>query len=148
MTRAYPLSHGGRISSLSVVRKCLRHGTNLIGEPGGVLFRRSLSQETGKFDAGIGYLIDLDYWFRLLMRGDAYYLPDQLVSFRISGASWSVAIGNRQSEDFRRFIDRVSARPEYGTGAFEILAGGVMARIHNLLRICLYKYLDMRGARL
>jgi len=143
MTRGYPLRRGGRIDGRSALQTCLRRGTNLIGEPGAVLFRKSLADQVGGFDAGIGYLLDLDYWFRLLLRGDAYYLPEILASFRVSGRSWSVAIGAGQSEDFRRFITRISEQPEYGTGAVERLAGSVMARLHNLLRICLYKFLHV-----
>jgi len=142
MTRGYPYPRGGQVSNRSVIRSCIRRGTNLIGEPGGVLFRKSLTHEIGGFDAGIGYVIDLDYWFRLLMRGDAYYVPERLVSFRVSSGSWSVATGNRQSDDFRRFIAKVSANPAYGTGTADILIGNAMARANNLSRMFVYKYLQ------
>ncbi len=144
MTRNYPQCRGGRISSHSAIRTSLRRGTNLIGEPGGVLFRKSLADDIGGFDASIGYVTDLDYWFRLLMRGEAYYLPERLVSFRVSNGSWSVAIGNKQSEDFLRFIAKASAATAYGTGVATILTGKVMARANNLLRMCVYKFLQLR----
>jgi len=139
MGRHYPRHRSGRINSRSAIRACLRRGSNLIGEPGGVLFRKSLADEVGGFDASIGYVIDLDYWFRLLMRGDAFYVPEKLVSFRVSSGSWSVAIGKRQSADFQRFIARVSDTPAFGTGVAEIIAGNVMARVNNLLRMCVYR---------
>lgn len=144
MTRKYPQLRGGRISSQSARRSCIRRGTNLIGEPGGVLFRKSLTHKVGGFDASIGYLIDLDFWFRLLMHGDAFYVAEKLVSFRISRGSWSVAIGNRQSEDFQRFITKTAANPAFGIGNVEIIAGNLMARVNNLLRMCVYKFVQQR----
>lgn len=124
---------------------CLRSGTNLIGEPGGVLFRKKMADYVGGFDGSIGYVIDLDYWFRLLLRGDAYYLPEKLVSFRISSRSWSVAIGNRQCVDFRRFIAKVAAKSEIRPGVIDIVAGNVMALVNNLLRMCVYTFLQRKG---
>ena len=147
MTRNYPRCQGGRINSQSVLQSCLRRGTNLIGEPGGVLFRKLLADETGGFDACIGYVVDLDYWFRLLLRGDAFYLPEKLVSFRISGSSWSVAIGNRQSRDFHRFIDRVADNPSYKTVFADIWAGRISSWIQNLLRLSVYTFLKVRSVQ-
>ena len=63
----------------------------------------------GGFDARHPYVIDLDYWLRLLMHGNAWYCPQALASFRVWGGSWSVAIGLRQSRDFSALMaDRKS----------------------------------------
>jgi len=145
MTRNYPRHRGGVISSRSAIRDSLQSGTNLIGEPGGVLFRKSLADKVGGFDASIGYVVDLDYWFRLLIRGDAYYLPEKLVSFRIAIGSWSDAIGNKQKDDFLRFIDKVASNPAFAIEKSIFITGKVMARVNNLLRLCLYKILQIRN---
>lgn len=145
MTRKFPRHAGGRINSHSVIRSCLRHGTNLIGEPGGVLFRKNLADAIGRFDASIGYVIDLDYWFRLLLQGDAYYLPLPLVSFRVSEETWSVAIGNKQGVDFQQFIARTAANSAFKAGLTDIVAGNIMARVNNLLRMCVYTFVRHRG---
>ena len=65
----------------------MRWGTNLIGEPGAVLFRRDLALKVGGFYAENPYVIDLDYWLRLLAQGDAYYLDQPLASFRVNPGS-------------------------------------------------------------
>lgn len=148
MVRNYPQHQGGQISSRSAIRSSLRFGTNLIGEPGGVLFRKSLADKVGGFDASIGYIVDLDYWFRLLVHGDAYYLAEKLVSFRVSLGSWSFAIGNNQCTDFSHFIDRVAANPAYDIDKTIFITGKVMARANNLLRLLLYKFLQMRDKQL
>lgn len=144
MIRDYPCRRDRQISSRSVIRSCIRRGTNLIGEPGGVLFRKSLADAVGEFDASIAYLIDLDYWFRLLMHGQAFYVAERLVSFRVSSGSWSVSFGNKQREDFQRFIAKVAANPAFDIGNAEIISGKVMAQVNNLLRMCVYKYLQTR----
>jgi glycosyltransferase involved in cell wall biosynthesis len=144
VSRGYPGSRGGRIAGKDVVRHCARLGTNLLGEPGAVLFRRSLANRIGRFDASCAYVVDLDYWYRLLAHGDAFYLPERLAAFRVSSGSWSVAIGARQYDDFRRFLEKYRALPQYGLGAFDVLLGRTMARLNNVLRLLVYRVLIRR----
>lgn len=137
--RGCPGCGEGPVDAKTLVRRCIRFGTNLIGEPGGVMMRRSLLHQVGSYDGSIGYLIDLDYWIRVLKYGDAYYLNRSVSTFRISSGSWSVAIGGKQSEAFRRFITMVSRSPEWRIGFFDQLSGRVMARLNNLLRLVVYR---------
>ncbi|MGH9809969.1 MAG: glycosyltransferase family 2 protein, partial [Terriglobia bacterium] len=139
MVRRYPGGDTGVVPANRLARRCVRYGTNLIGEPGGVLFRRAVAAAVGAFDASLPYLIDLDYWIRLLKMGDAYYLHQPLVSFRVSPGSWSVAIGAEQSREFRRFIDRIRKTTDFGIGPIDIAAGNVMARANNRLRMLIYR---------
>jgi hypothetical protein len=143
--RGYPRHQGGVIPAGKIIRSCARYGTNLIGEPGGVLFRHTLARETGLFDASQPYLIDLDYWFRLLRKGDAHYSSEPLAEFRVSAQSWSVAIGKRQSVDFCDFIDRINRTPQYPVNRFDILAGHFMARINKYSRLIFYRFVLKRG---
>lgn len=143
-TRGYPEGRDGEVDAVSLVRRCVRRGTNLLGEPGSVLFRRSLAEKVGAFDASIPYIIDLDYWVRLLMYGNAYYLTSPVATFRVSPGSWSVAIGTRQSDEFRSFINRLVVQQRWRIASYDILAGNIMAWINNLMRLVFYK-LVMRG---
>lgn len=138
--RGYPGAREGVISGKALVRRCVRFGTNLIGEPGSVLMRKSLADQVGAFDGSLGYIIDLDYWVRLLAHGDAYYLESPVSSFRVSGGSWSVAIGGRQSVEYRHFIARLRAQPQWQIGSLDALAGNIMARLNNLMRLAFYKF--------
>jgi glycosyltransferase involved in cell wall biosynthesis len=52
LTRRYPGS-GGVIPARTAVRNCIRSGANLLGEPGGVLFRTALARRVGAFDASL-----------------------------------------------------------------------------------------------
>lgn len=137
--RSYPGASSGVIHAHSIMRKCIRRGTNLIGEPGAVLFRAETARAIGGFDAGIPYVIDLDYWFRLLLKGDAYYFSDALSSFRISEESWSVAIGAGQGENFRRFIRKICDAPEFSINQLDNISGSIMATLNNLARLAFYR---------
>lgn len=134
--RGYPGGREGLIARSRIVRDCVRRGTNLIGEPGAVLFRKSLADRVGAFDATEPYVIDLDYWFRLLAHGDAYYCPEQLAGFRVSASSWSVAIGTAQSGEFRRFVARAASSATFG----DRCVGRVMAYLNNLARLAFYRF--------
>lgn len=141
MQRGYPGGKEGRISAAAIARRCVRRGTNLVGEPGGVMFRTALARRVGAFDAIHPYVVDLDYWLRLLAHGDARYLPQPLVSFRVSAGSWSVAIGAGQAEDFRKLIERVAAQPAYGISAFDRASGRFLAGANARLRRLFYRFM-------
>lgn len=141
MHRAAFGAHARRLGLREIVATCMRKGTNVIGEPGNVLMRRELVERAGTFDATYGYMIDLDYWFRLLRLGDAYYLPQTLSSFRISKGSWSVAIGSRQYQEFRAFAHKYAALPEYGIGRVELARSTAMAWVNARARQWIYRWL-------
>jgi glycosyltransferase involved in cell wall biosynthesis len=132
----------GVIAAHRLIRLCVRRGTNLIGEPGSVLFRMSAARASGNFNGTIPYVIDLDYWVRLLDHGDAYYIDNPLSSFRVSGGSWSVEIGERQSNEYIRFIDLVSIeRIEYISN-FDKFLGRLAAELNGFLRRLFYRFLS------
>lgn len=141
LRRGYPDGREGAISAETVKRACVRRGTNLIGEPGAVLFRRSLARSIGPFDATNPYVIDLDYWFRLLAHGDAYFCDEPLASFRVSTGSWSVDIGGRQSRDFRAFLKRVAPRAT----ALDRSIGFCSTLLNNIGRLAFYRLYLSRG---
>lgn len=137
--RGYPLNLDQRIDRQQLIRSTIRSGANLVGEPGAVLFRRTASQVVGKFDASISYVVDVDYWLRLLAVGDAYYLCNPLASFRVSAISWSVAIGSRQIEQYWQFIDRVARAYPSRLSAVDRISGRVRAIFNTLLRMVFYR---------
>jgi len=138
--RTYSDIDSGMVAAHILIRNCLRRGTNLIGEPGSVMFRKQLADAVGDFDASIPYVLDLDYWFRLLLNGDSYYLSEKLASFRVSGGSWSVAIGARQSIDYRRFIEKISLDSAFSTRKIDIFFGNIMASLNKYLRLAFYRF--------
>lgn len=129
----------GRVSAPALIRDCVRRGTNVIGEPGAILFRRTLAQKVGRFDGQQGYVIDLDYWLRLLAHGDAWYIADPVASFRVSDGSWSVAIGRRQSRQFTQFLVRMKAAGLVSGTHMDFAIGKAAALTNNILRLVFYR---------
>jgi glycosyltransferase involved in cell wall biosynthesis len=144
MTRGLPRAIEGRIEGLLLIKRCIHAGTNLIGEPGNVLFRRDLVKIVGVFDATYPFLVDLDYWFRILMHGDAHYTPERRSSFRVCPGSWSVAIGGKQYLDFKGFIDKFHADARFRISGTDRAIGLTMARLNSLARLLVYRYLFFR----
>lgn len=137
-SRGYPGGKEGRIDAQRLMCACVRRGTNLLGEPGAVLFRRSLAEKIGSFDATNPYVIDLDYWVRLLAHGDAYFCPSALASFRLSRQSWSVAIGSEQSSDFRHFVARHTAQGSLPATALDRFFGRFTPALNSAARQVFY----------
>lgn len=132
---------GRRLTADAIFRRCLRRGTNVIGEPGGVLFRRALVDTVGPFDAAFGYVVDLDYWLRLLAHGDGYYIPEALVSFRVSRGAWSVAIGADQAAAFSGLTAKIVKQGRLRAGPLDLAIGRTLAPLNNALRLFLYRFL-------
>jgi glycosyltransferase involved in cell wall biosynthesis len=139
MSRGLKGAKTGRIAAAALVRACVRGGTNKIGEPGAVLFRKSLSDRIGGFNGIQGYVIDLDYWVRLLQHGDACYLDEPVSTFRVSAGSWSVAIGGDQAKQYRDFLDRMRAAGLIAPSGFDMALGRVTASINNIARLLFYR---------
>ena len=141
MRRGLPRTRAGRIDGFGLMKRCVRAGTNLIGEPGNGLFRRELIARVGTYDARYPYLVDLDYWFRVLLHGDAYYTATHSSSFRICPGSWSVAIGGNQHRDFRGFVDRFHADDRFQISRTDRLIGMAKARVNTVARALVYRHL-------
>lgn len=147
MVRGYPKRHSGIVDARSLLRQCVRRGTNVIGEPGSVLFRRESAALAGRFDASIPYVLDLDYWVRLLCHGDAWYIKAPLASFRVSVGSWSVRIGARQSLEYQMFIRKLALERRFAASGPDILVGKLMAKVNAMLRSVLYRVLAMHAVK-
>lgn len=131
--------HTGRFSGQYAVKKNIRAGTNLIGEPTAVLFRAEVLTKAGQFDISIPYVIDLDFWCRILLQGDIYIIPESLCVFRVSATSWSVTVARSQSQDFQRFITRLGEDPSYQLDFLDKVLGRIMALVNRILRQVFYK---------
>jgi glycosyltransferase involved in cell wall biosynthesis len=141
MTRGLPGAKAGRVAALDLIRRAVRAGANPIGEPGNGLFRRELINKVGLYDASHPYLVDMDYWFRVLMHGDAYYTATQASSFRLCPGSWSVAIGGKQYCDFKGFVDKFRADARCQILRSDRAIGLLKARLNTVARAFYYWYL-------
>lgn len=140
LTRGGPWREGP-VSAEDAVRRCVRAGTNLIGEPSAVLLRAGAGRRAGGFDGRIPYLIDLDYWLRLMAFGPAWAIDAPLVSFRVSPQQWSAAIGRRQHAAFNAFTDELLAAKRFPVTGLDRLRGRLAARLNGIARGWFYRAL-------
>ena len=128
----------GEVEYRNILQKCIVSGTNQIGEPSAVLFRKEVARKVGCFDGSIPYVIDLDFWVRLLEHGNGYCLKPPMVSFRISPSQWSAAIGRRQSRQFMEFLSMLVLTGRFQIGAMARLRARVMASLNQVGRLLIY----------
>jgi glycosyltransferase involved in cell wall biosynthesis len=132
------------LSGPAAQRAIIRSGTNPLGEPGAVLFRRALAVQCGVFDGTRLFVIDVDYYCRLLRHGGLCALSEPLCTFRVSSDSTSVRMLHRQAREFISFA-RAFARTSPGLICkTDIVRACVMAAFNNILRMVFYCYLALR----
>jgi len=136
--RHYPGS-SGRVAGHEVIRKIVRRGTNIIGEVSSVIIRREAVATAGEFDGSIPYVIDLDYWVRVLQHGDLLVMKEYLSAYRVSGTSWSVAITASQAENFATFITKINNVYGMALSPLDMFVGSLMARLNSQLRRVFYR---------
>jgi glycosyltransferase involved in cell wall biosynthesis len=137
MRRRYP-GAGGPIPGLEAVRRCVRAGTNLIGEPAAVLMRAGLISRAGAFDGTNLYVIDLDFWARLLLQGSLFVIHEPHCGFRISRTAASTRIRSSQSRDFRLWIERLGRDPRFGLARGDLRWGKFRAAANEMMRRMIY----------
>lgn len=133
MRRRFPF-RPGLVNGRKLIRKCVRWGLNLIGEPVVGLFRRRVLNETAMCDASNPYYIDLALWAELLKRGDAYIDPEYLAEFRVSRARTTARIGRRQAAYFRDFVRTMRRDSFYPVNVFDIIPAYLLSAQWCLLR--------------
>ena len=137
MTRRFSGARG-KIAGGDAIRRNVRAGTNLIGEPTAVLFRAGAVPLAGSFRADMRYVIDLDFWCRLLLHGDLCVVHRTLCVFRVSSDSWSCQVGNSQNTDFSWLAGELRRDMRFGvTGTDEVL-GKSRALLNKHLRRLFY----------
>lgn len=141
-----PLGHRGVVHREQALPRIVRSGTNTIGEPVTVLLRRSVIDVVGPFESQLPYLVDLDYWCRVLEVAPAYVLPETLCSFRVSTQSWSAALAAGQGDQLCTFLQRLQRRhPDLITAA-DVRLGCLRGRGIAFARRLLYRGLRARAA--
>ena len=90
-------------SSLVAQMMLLGGAGNWIGEPTSVMFRRQLALAAGGLRDDIYQLVDVDFWFRLMLRSTVCFVPHEL-SVRTHSAGTESA---RNTETGRSWLDHL-----------------------------------------
>lgn len=145
LMRRGPRGRARRVPGRVAIHDIARRGTNLVGEPSAALFRREAGLAAGLFADEATYVVDVDFWMRLLLRGDLFLLTDALSAFRVQQGAWSVSATSRQARDMSTLLTRVASDPYSGVQPWEVCLGGVRAALNANLRRAFYLAVLRRG---
>lgn len=120
--------HDGRVA----IRRTVRSGTNIFGEPAAVLLRRADLAAVGGWWADYPYVIDVATYALVLLRGDLYAVDRPLAAFRVSAGQWSVALADRQAAQVIGFHTELARREPGLLSRADRFRGAAMA--HGLAR--------------
>jgi glycosyltransferase involved in cell wall biosynthesis len=123
---------GGRKEPADIVRKMIRIGTNIIGEPVCGLYPSILLKKTRGYSAVVPYTIDLEFWVQLLKLGDLYAIDEPLCAFRISDASWSSRIGDLRHQQFLEFMENTAAEDQFEITELDMFIGRFNSALHSM----------------
>lgn len=135
--RNFPRQKGVLLGK-DAIKRIVRYGANPIGEPTAVLFRSDILKKNGYFCGSIPYIIDLDYWCRILLHGNLYVIPESLCAFRVFSKAWSAKIGYLQINHFIQFIDRLNKDKRYELNQLDCNLGRLRSIFNGIARNLFY----------
>lgn len=132
----------GKYDGRDAIRRIVRAGRNLLGEPLAVLFRQDLLERVGPVDP---LMSDLDYWCRLLQTGDLYVIRESLAAFRVSESSQSVHENKQHPQNQRRYFRKLRADGAAPITRLDLAIGRMRSLRDRYLRHLIYVYVRLRG---
>ncbi|MFT4147702.1 MAG: glycosyltransferase family A protein [Micrococcaceae bacterium] len=134
----------GVVSGAEAVRKTVRSGTNIFGEPAAVMMRREYLEKVGFWNGNNGYYIDAGTYVRVLAYGDFYAIQKPLASFRLSTGQWSVQLAKEQAQQAANFHrEAQEIFPKYITKT-DVTIGDAAAKVQAFARRLMYVVLAKR----
>lgn len=138
-TKKFPFK-SGFIKASSAINYNYIFGKNVIGEPGAGLFKRIAFEKIGNYDASNSYLIDLDFWFRVLLLGDLYVIPEPMASFRINKGAETTKLKNNQAQLFMVFAKKFLNDKRFKISKFHYFLAYINSYLMQFLRGIILKF--------
>ena len=133
----------GLVRGDTAVRRTVRGGTNMLGEPACVTVRRSVLADVGGWADGHPYVIDQATYAKVLRLGDLVAQPRALAAFRLSAQQWSVSLAREQARQVAAF--HRSLLDDYGVvSVTDVRIGNARALAIAYLRRLVYLRLGSR----
>jgi len=137
LTKKFP-GKTGYLNGLKSIRKSIHYGTNIIGEPASVLFKRNVLESSGYFSTDNLFVMDFDLWSRMLLFGDLYAIDKVLYEFRISTSSLSTNMGIGQVNLFNKFVDKLYEDKRFKINRIDKFRGKIMSLLMGIARNGVY----------
>lgn len=133
MTKKFPFK-SGLINSKNAITANFLFGTNKIGEPSCGLFKKDLFKQVGEYDKQNNYMVDLDFWLRVLLTGNLFVIPESLASFRINTNATTTKTKNSQAKLFIQFAKKIYKDKRYSISLILFYHSCSAATIMQFLR--------------
>ena len=125
----------------AAMRRSIRAGTNLFGEPPAALLHRETALLAGGFSPDWSFCTDLDFWARILQHGGVYVESEALCAFRVSAQSWSIVLARTQAHEFANWLRYCRSEKLVGLTPVDRVLGLLNAYVLMVLRWCFYRLL-------
>jgi glycosyltransferase involved in cell wall biosynthesis len=120
-----PVARGRVHAGGDIIRQTFATLGNPVGQPTAVMFRAGSGRAAGPFRGDLPYYLDVEYWLRLLRRGNLFCCGRPLYGYRIHGRSATSSI-DRLREERKRFA---AVAAEYGLPVPDPEAPGMRLRL-------------------
>ncbi len=124
------------INGRHAIKKSMRAGRNIIGEPSVVLLDAKILRASGDFEQP-QFTPDIKMWFKMLTGSNLLFLNKSLASYRISSTSTSTSVASTQGSQFVQLINEVigtdSIRVDKFTQRVGLLRSHLNARIRKVI---------------
>ena len=121
------------ISGRVAIRKSIRSGRNIIGEPSVVLIKTSVLKSAGPFESP-AFTPDIKMWFKILQKNNLYFINKTLASYRISEQSTSSSVSKSQGAQFVTLIRETTKTDSTIAGRFNAIIGRIRSHLNSQLR--------------
>ncbi len=136
----------GLIAGEAAIKVAYLRGTNVLGEPVAVLFRRDALLRALSWDDSNPFLLDLTLYAKVARTGDLVVRKESIGAFRVSTQSWSTRLVGEQVRQFRLWQDTFAASLSSPPTSGERRRAFVGLHTQALLRRAAYRWLRMKGS--
>lgn len=128
---------GGRHNGPMFLQWWLKRGLqpNFIGEPCFVMMRRTLMEDVGLFSEELRQVLDVEYWVRLLLEADWYYIADDLGEFRVhrKAASYTHFLEGADVQEHFTFLEHLRTLFPKGSSEWSSLDASLDQRFADVI---------------
>ncbi len=138
--------HEGLNSGADVIRACWAQGTNVIGEPLAVLFRREPLSSALPWDDRNPLVLDLMLYAKVAAAGDVTVRRSSVGAFRVSTSSWSTRLAGVQRQQFESWQREYEASLPTPPSRVDVIRARSANHAQALLRRGAYAWLRLKGS--
>ena len=132
------------INGRRAIKKSMRAGRNIIGEPSIVLLDAKLLRASGNFEQP-QFTPDIKMWFKMLKGSNLLFLNKNLASYRISSTSMSTSVASNQDSQFVQLINEVIRTDSIRVGKFTQRVGLLRSHLNARIRKVISRIAALRS---